>query len=87
MMLTTILICFIIEIYPFQVDSVTPVNPCDPEFKATVKELYSTEEIETIFFFESPSWMRSPLVFVNCSARGLAVVPSTVVPHNLKSWI
>ena len=83
-MFTCVMISILIGICPLQIDSVTSVDPCDPQYNATVQELYSTEEMEIILVFESPSWMKLSLVFVNCSARGLTVVPSKVVPHNVE---
>jgi len=74
------IVCFRMLINLVTVDSITPVNPCDPmQSNISVSNVLKSSMFETMMEFDIvPMWFYQPMNYINCSRRGLEKIPNKI---------
>ena len=77
--------CYMIALLFSVCHSVNIHDPCDPTKAASAAAVFPSEEIEILTYYDDYKfdWIQTKLKYVNCSARGLNFVPSSI-PNNVQ---
>jgi len=74
---------YILLIFIPRILSVNSRDPCDPIRDATVAEVFPSDEMRLLASYNKniTNWTQTTMKYINCSARGLKFVPSSIPDH------